>query len=120
MSDSPARSPHRLTMLLTQLTATNQDLSQSLTHLRDTTERLSQNLDWVEGRITILDECQSRLVDPEANLTQAIQEASPDLMASLMLQRSQLKDQTRSVRDHIQQDWRKYVHRKEQPKPQSD
>ncbi|PZD72502.1 hypothetical protein C1752_03688 [Acaryochloris thomasi RCC1774] len=118
MSDSPTRSP--LATLLTQLTATNQELSQSLARLAQTTERLSQNLDWVDGRITILDEDQHRLAEPEATLTQAIQEAGPDLMATLMMQRSQLQLQSRSLSHNFQQDWLQHGSRKGQPKPQSD
>lgn len=120
MSDSPACSPQSLIKLLTQLTAANQAVSGSLAHLAETTARLSQNLDWVDGRITILDEGQNRLAEPEATLTQAIQEAGPDLMATLMMQRSQLNLQSRSLSHNFQQDWRQNRSRSGQPKPQSD
>jgi hypothetical protein len=119
MLDSPAHSPKRLQRLLTQLTTTNQTLSHSLAHLTDKAERLSQNLDWVDGRITILSEYQNRLVEPETMLTQAIQEAGPDLMATLMMQRSQFSLQARALGDNLQQDWLEHSCLR-QPKSQSD
>ena len=120
MPDSSDHNPQRLEQLLIQLTETHQGLSQSLTHLTATTERLVQNLNWVDGRVTILDESQNRLAKPEMILTQTIQESGPDLMATLMMQRAQLKLRSRSLSNNFQQDWLEHSSRRGQPKTQSD
>ncbi len=99
MPNTSCPSPQRLEQLLSQLVASNQELSQSLTHLALKTQHLSQNLDWVEGRILLLEECRTRLTGPEMHLTQIMEESSPDLMATLMMQRHQLKRCSQFGRD---------------------
>ncbi|MGF1603866.1 MAG: hypothetical protein ACFCU8_17940 [Thermosynechococcaceae cyanobacterium] len=104
MQNPPDRNLQMATLLRALVTA-NQELSQSVDHLIDTMGSLSQNLDWVDGRITILGECQDRLAQPEAALTQAIVEAGPDLMATLKLQRSQLSASSQSLNSRCLQEW---------------
>ncbi|MGB7416535.1 MAG: hypothetical protein WA902_20190 [Thermosynechococcaceae cyanobacterium] len=107
MQNSPDRNLQVATLLRALVTA-NQELSQSVDHLVDTMGSLSQNLDWVDGRISILGECQARLAQPEAKLTQAIVEAGPDLMATLKLQRSQLNESSQSLNSRCLQEWFQY------------
>jgi hypothetical protein len=91
MLDSPNRN-RQMATLLNQLVIANQELSHSVDYLVDTMGKLSRNLDWVDGRITILDECKARLAQPEAQLTEAILESGPHLMATLKMQRLQLSE----------------------------
>lgn len=106
MQNSSCHAPERLITLLSQLTQAQQNLRESIPVLTDSMDLLEQNLDWVEGRILLLDESQHRLSGPEMSLTKDIEESGPDLLASLMMQRSHLNRQVRAWGDSVR-DWLK-------------